>query len=194
LCLCSDAGSVKLLSFKNNEITPKYGIGIGYQLNKRWSIQTGIYASWKKYIAGPGDYNYKAGSYWTTVKMIKVDASCLVYDIPLTLRYDFIQKPSTIYFATAGLSSFIMKKEDYNYHYIRNNIYYQSKRSFTGNKAFLSEFNVSAGVEKKITSAVSLLAEPSVAIPLAGVGDGGVKLYSTALQLGLKYKPAKRRK
>lgn len=192
--LAADAGSVKLMSFKNNEITPKYGIGIGYQISKRFSVQTGFYASWKKYIAGPGDYIYKAGSYWTTVKMIKVDASCLVYDIPLTIRYDFIQRPSTAYFATAGLSSFIMKKEEYNYHYTRNNMYYQSQKSYTGNKAFFSVFNLSAGIEKRITPTLSLLAEPSVAIPLAGIGEGNIKLYSTALQFGIKYKPGKRKK
>ena len=192
--LGADAGSVKLMSFKNNEITPKYGIGIGYQISKRFSVQTGFYASWKKYIAGPGDYNYKAGSYWSTVKMIKVDASCLVYDIPLTIRYDLIQRPSTTYFATAGLSSFIMKKEEYNYHYTRNNMYYQSQKSYTGNKAFVSVFNLSAGIEKSITPALSLLAEPSVSIPLAGIGEGYVKLYSTALQFAIKYKPAKRKK
>ncbi len=190
----ADAGSVRISSFKHSGITPKYGIGIGYQVNKRLSVQTGFYASWKKYIAGPKDYNYKAGSYWTTVNMIKVDASCLVYDIPLTLRYDFIQKASTSYFATAGLSSFIMKKEEYNYHYTRNNMYYQSQKSYTGNTAFFSVFNLTAGVEKKITKEVSLLAEPSIAIPLAGVGEGSVKLYSAALQIGIKYKPAKRRK
>jgi len=192
--LGADAGSVKLLSFKNNEITPKYGIGIGYQINKRLSVQTGFYASWKKYIAGPRDYNYKAGSYWTTVKMIKVDAACLVYDIPLTIRYDFIQKPSTNYFVTAGLSSFIMKQEDYNYHYTRNGMYYQAQKSYTGNKSFLSVFNLSAGVEKSVTSVFALLVEPSIAIPLAGIGDGSVKLYSTALQVGIKYKPSKRKK
>jgi len=190
----ADAGSVKLLSFKNSGITPKYGVGIGYQVNKRISLQTGFYTSWKKYVAGPDDYNYKAGSYWSIVKIIKVDAECLVYDIPLTMRYDFIQRSSASYFATAGLSSFIMKKEEYNYHYTRNNMYYQSQKSYTGSKAFLSVFNLSAGVEKNITPAFSLLAEPSVAIPLAGVGDGSIKLYSTALQLGIKYKPAKRKK
>jgi hypothetical protein len=192
--IAADAGSVKFLSLKDSKIAPKYGVGIGYQLNKKLSLQTGFYASWKKYIAGPDDYNTKYGSYWSMVKIIKVDASCLVYDIPITLRYDFLQKPSTVFYATTGISSFIMKQEDYNYHYMHNNIYYVTPKTYTGNKNLFAVFNLSAGIEKKINSGFSLLAEPSVGIPLGGVGEGSVKLYNAALQLGLKYSPSKKRK
>lgn len=190
----ADAGSVKFLSLKDSKIAPKYGVGIGYQLNKKLSIQTGFYASWKKYIAGPDDYNTKYGTYWSMVQIIKVDASCLVYDIPITMRYNFLQKPTTVLYATTGISSFIMKQEDYNYHYKHNNMYYVTPKTYTGNKNLFAVFNLSAGVEKKITSSFSVLAEPSIGIPLGGVGEGSVKLYSTALQLGLKYTPPKKKK
>jgi len=73
-------------------------------------------------------------------------------------------------------------------------VYYQTTKSYTGNKTFLSQFNLSAGVEKSITPSLSLLVEPSLALPLAGVGEGSVKLYSTALQFGIKYNLPKRRK
>jgi hypothetical protein len=87
-----------------------------------------------------------------------------------------------------------MKQEDYNYHYMHNNIYYVTPKTYTGNKNLFAVFNLSAGIEKKISSSFSVLAEPSVGIPLGGVGEGSVKLYSTALQLGLKYSPSKKRK
>lgn len=189
-----DAGSVKLLSFENNKITAKYGVGIGYQLTKKISIQTGFYASTKKYIAGPGDYNPKAGSYWNMVQIVKVNAVCLIYDIPLTVRYDLIQKPSTVFYTTSGISSFIMKKENYNYHYFRNAVYNQSSWKYTGNKNIFAILNFSAGIEKKISPKFFILAEPSVSIPITGVGDGRVKLYSAALQLSVKYQPHKKHK
>lgn len=190
----ADAGSVKLLSFKNNKITAKYGVGVGYQINKKFSVQTGFYASRKKYIAGPGDYNPKQGSYLDTIQIIKVDASCLVYDIPLTLRYNALLKARTIYYVTAGISSFIMKKEDYYYHYLRNYIYDQSSWTYTGNKNLFAVLNFSAGIEKKLSPYVFIQAEPSVSIPLSGIGEGRVKLYSTALQLSIKYQPPKKHK
>ncbi len=192
--LGADVGSVKLLTFNNSKITPKYGIGIGYHLNKKISLQTGFYASRKKYIAGPDDYNPKAGSYWSQVSILKVDAACLIYDIPLTIRYDIVQRPTTSYYTTAGISSFIMKREGYDYHYLRNGNYYKANSTYTGNKNFFSVFNLSAGVEKKIGRNFYIQAEPSLSIPITGVGEGKVKLYSAALQIGLKYQPLKKHK
>ena len=186
----AEVSGVKPLIFTNSAITPRYGVGIGFQLNKKISVQTGFYAGRKKYIGGPGDYHPKPGSYWGMVDIKKVGASCLVYDIPVTVRYNIVQKSSFIFYGTAGLSSFIMKKEDYNYHYSYNNIYYVSNKAYTGNKNLFSMFTISGGVEKKLGTQFSFLAEPYLSFPLSGVGEGSVKLYSAGLQFGLKYSPS----
>lgn len=190
----ADVGSVHFLSFGNSKVSPKYGIGFGYQVSKKISLQTGFYASNKKYIAGPEDYNTKAGTYWSMVQIVKVDAACLVYDIPLTFRYNLLQKSKTGYYATVGLSSYIMKKEDYNYYYVRYNMPHEAAKTYTGNSKLFSVFNLSAGIEKKLSPAIYIQAEPSVGIPISGVGEGNVKLYSAALQVAIKYQPVKRKK
>lgn len=183
----ADFSSVKLFSFKNNPVVPRFGAGVGYRLNDRWSLQTGFYMSGKKYIAGPGDYKASAGSYLSSVDIIKVDANCLVYEIPLTVRYDFLRKQSMRLYSTAGLSSYLMKKEKYVYDFLYNSYPYQGKYDYTGNKSLFAVLSLSAGIEKNISSRISLLAEPIVNIPMGGVGEGKVKLYSTSLQLGVKY-------
>lgn len=190
----ADIGSVKLFSFNNSSLAAKYGIGIGYQLNNKWSVQTGFYAGRKKYAAGPNDYHAKEHSYWSYVQITKVDAVCMIYEIPIAVRYNFLRKASLSYYATAGLSSYLMKKEDYNYYYIRYNIPHEAYYSYTGNAHFLSTFSLSAGVEKKLSNTLSLQLEPSVSLPLSGVGDGKVKLFSTAIMVGVKYLPFKKRK
>jgi len=189
-----EVSSVRFLSSSGSAAVGKYGLGAGYQLGKRWAVQTAFNVSRKKYIAGAGDYNAKEGSYWSMVEIKKVDANCLVYEIPLALRYDVLQKNKFNLYATAGISSFIMKKEDYQYDYIRDNTFYQRSWTYTGNKNFLSVVSVSAGVETKLNNGFSLLAEPSVSVPVSGVGDGKVKLYSMGLQVGLKYQPFKKKK
>ncbi|MCP9750990.1 outer membrane beta-barrel protein [Ferruginibacter sp. HRS2-29] len=189
-----EASSVKFLSASGSTAVGKYGLGAGYQLSKRWAVQTGFNVSRKKYIAGAGDYNAKEGSYWSMVEIKKVDANCLVYEIPLTIRYDVLQRNKFNLYATAGISSFIMKKEDYQYDYIRNNTFYQRSWTYTGNKNLFSVVSVSMGVETKLRNGFSLLAEPSVSVPVSGVGDGKVKLYSMGLQVGLKYQPFKKQK
>lgn len=191
-----DAGNVKFLSLKNSAITVKYGIGVGYQLNKKISFQTGFYASQKKYIAGPEDYNTKNSPYWNYRNIVKVDANCLVYDIPLSIRYNFLLKPSTIYYTTAGLSTFIMKRENYGYYYTYtgSSTIYHKDYIYTGNKNLFAVFNFSIGIQKKLSPHFSILAEPSISTPLSGVGQGQVKLYATALQVALKYQLSTRHK
>lgn len=190
--LGADAGSVKLLSFKNSTIVPKYGIGIGYQFSRNLSIQTGFYIASKKYSAGAGDYHVKPGSYWDTYKLTSVDAVCKVYDIPISIRYDFAANGSVKYYAMAGLSSYLMKKEDYNYYYLRWGMPAEKYYTYTGNSHLFSNLNFSLGIEKKISGNLSLQVEPSVSLPISGVGDGKVKLYSASLIAGIKYLPFKK--
>ncbi|MEP6712244.1 MAG: outer membrane beta-barrel protein [Ferruginibacter sp.] len=189
----AEEGGVNLFSFKNSSLSPKYGLGLGYRLNNKLSVQTGFYRSRKKYLAGPDEYHTKQGSYLNMVKISRVDANCLVYEIPLSARFDFIRKPTTVYYATTGLSSYIMKREDYKYYFTNNNIPGQSAWTYRGNKNLFSILTLSAGIEKKINKNISIQAEPSVSIPLAGVGDGSVKIFSTTLQVGLKYQFLKKK-
>lgn len=188
----AEFSSTKFLTFKNSPVSARYGFGIGYKINKRVSLQTGFYASKKKYIANEGDYNFKTGSYYTMVKVTKVDADCIVYEIPVSVRYNVLQKKSFNIYTVAGLSSYIMKKEEYNVYFIKNNREMSYPWKYTGNKDFVSTLNLSAGAEKKITDKFSLQIEPIVSIPLKGVGEGKVKIFSTALQVGLKYFPFKK--
>jgi len=183
----ADASNVTLFSFNNSSVTPRFGVGIGYQINKRISVQTGFYAGRKKYIAGASDYNDAKDPYLSTVNINKVDANCLIFEVPIAVRYNFILRPKTTYYATAGLSSFIMKKEDYEYYYTANNNNYQISHSYTGNQNLFSITTVSVGIERKLSRAFSIQAEPSINIPIAGVGEGTVKLYSTDIQIGIKY-------
>jgi len=189
----ADIGSVKLFSFANSTVTSKYGLGIGYQFNNKLSVQTGLYVSDKKYSAGPADYHPKEDSYWNFVQLTGVDASCLVYEIPVSVKFNFINKPATAYYGMVGISSYIMKREGYNYCFNRNNIAYEKYWVYTGNKNLFSILSFAVGIEKQLSSKIALLAEPAISIPLSGVGDGSVKLFSTALQIGIKYRPSAKR-
>ncbi len=190
--LGAETNSTKLFSFKNSTITPRYGIAAGYQFNKRFSVQAGFFAGAKKYIAGPGDYTIKAGSYLSTVKIIEVDANCLVYEVPVTLQYNWLIKPTANYYASLGIASYLMKKEKYNYTYERYNTIYHYPYNYTKNSHLFAAVQVSVGVEKKLGKHFYLQAAPAVSIPLNGVGEGKVKIFTASVQVGLKYFPFKK--
>ncbi len=182
----------KLFSYGNTLLSGRYGVATGYEINKRLNVQAGFYAGRKKYTGGAADYHPKQGTYWSMVNIQQVNASCLVYDIPISLRYNFWKNKAFQWYAMAGISSYIMKKEDYYYYYTYSNMPYavhEKPYSYTGNKSLFSILNLSAGFERKISDRTSLIAEPYISLPLSGVGDGAVKLYSTGLQIGIKYHP-----
>ena len=183
----AEVSSVKLFSFKNNPVVPTYGVGLGYRFNNKWSVQTGLYASAKKYLAGPGDYKTEPGSYLSNVNLIKIDARCMVYEIPVTVQYYLLQHKAYELYAGAGLSSYIMKKETYDYDYMYFGYPYSGKSDFTGNKSFFAVLHLKAGMEKRFGRHLSALLEPVVHIPLGGVGEGKVKLYSMGMRAGLKF-------
>lgn len=187
-----DAASTKLLSLNNSNVTLKYGLGIGYQFNKRWSVQTGFYVANKKYGAGPADYTIKPGSPMGQYPLEKIKASCLVYEIPLSVRYNVVNNPSLVLYATVGASSYIMQKEKYDCFYRYYNNTYEHEWNYSGNRHFFSTASLSVGIEKPLSSKFSLLAEPSLGIPLSGVGDGKMKMYSAAALFGIKYYPFKK--
>ena len=189
-----EANTTKFLSLKNITLTPRYGVGLGYQVSNKLSIQTGLYASAKKYIAGPNDYTIKAGSPLLGVEIIMVDANCLTYEIPLSLQYNLVQNQSLNLYVSIGTSTYIMKKEKYDYTFSVANTIYQYPYDYTGNKHLFATFNFSFGVEKKINPNLFIQAAPNFIIPLGGVGEGSIKLFTTSLNLGVKYFPFKKNK
>lgn len=188
----AENSGTKLLS-GNGKTTAKYSVALGYSISKRLSVQAGVNAVHKIYSAPGTAYNPKAGTYLSRVKIIKLNANCMVYEIPVTVRYDFLQKNKMNYFATAGVSSYIMKSEDYDYYYIRNGAYLENPYSYNGNKHFLSVLNFSAGAERKLSNKLSVQIEPSISVPLKGVGDGRVKLFSAGINIGARYFPFRKK-
>jgi len=183
----AEGNGVKL--FSASKITARIGIGLGYQFNDRLSVQTGFYSSSKKYNAQGGDYKTKPGTYWNNVNIKDIEANCKVYEIPVSIIYNFKTGKKLNLFASAGISSYIMKKENYHLYYERYGNYYHAETFYKGNKNLFSVLRLSAGVEKRLNKSFTITASPGIAIPLAGVGDGEVKLYSTDISIGIKFFP-----
>jgi hypothetical protein len=163
------------------KIKTSLGAGIGYKISNRFTIRSGVYIGSKVYVAGSKDYNPPA-NFWNYYPNLKtIDADCRILEVPLTIDYNFGMKNKHSWFASAGLSSLFMKKEEYNYYfkppYTSQYIYY-SRTIENQNKHYLSVLDLSAGYTRKINSHLTLQAEPYYKIALKGVGYGKVKLNS----------------
>ncbi len=165
----------------------QYGLGVGYALSKRLTIRTGFFTSNKIYTADSGDYKTP----YTINKLQKVDANCLVYEIPLNLVYNFRSVKNHNWFISGGFSSYLMKKETYGYHYENSwgqPQYY--KRTYKNENAHIfSVINISGGYQYHFTDRFSFMAEPYVKIPASGIGVGKVKLNSAGVLFTVGFKP-----
>jgi hypothetical protein len=184
-----DVGAISISRI--GKLKAAYGVGLGYAFNNRISLQTGFYSARKIYSAGPNDYN--PPSWWWAYypSLEKVEADCKVYEIPLLVNYNFSVNKKRNWFGTFGLSSYIMKKEDYNYYYktatgqptTRNWVYNNE------NKHYFSVITLAGGYERKITNKFSVSLSPYIKLPWQGVGFGKVKLNSTGALLSANFKP-----
>lgn len=175
---------------KAGQWNAQYGIGISFRLSDRLAIRTGFYATRKIYSADSAHYHagFNTPLYY---KLTKVDADCAVYEIPVLLTYHFNTTGRHNWFAAAGASSLIMKKEDYVAQYeIAPGQTYSHPYSFVNeNRHLFSIIHISGGYQYHFSKRLGLMAEPYIKLPVAGVGYGKVKLSSAGILFSLRYSP-----
>jgi hypothetical protein len=165
-----------------------YGVGVMYSLSKKISLRTGFFAGRKVYTADP--YDYKS-NYSPPPTLQKIEANCLVYEIPLDVLYSFPKMKKHNWFVSGGLSSYLMKEETYDYvhKYPSGQVHYTTIEYKNENAHFFSVANLSGGYQYHFSDRFSLMAEPYVKIPLTGVGQGKVQLNSGGILFTGVFKP-----
>jgi hypothetical protein len=168
------------------------GAGAGYTFKEKITLRSGFYTAKKIYTASPKNYNLSplVSLYYPNLQ--KVEADCKIYEIPLSISYNFSSPKNSQLFATAGISSLIMKEEVYDYFYKYTPTSPTINHSYTyknENKHFFSLLTLSAGYQRKFGNRFSLMAEPYIKLPLGGVGEGQVKLNSAGVLLSFTVNP-----
>lgn len=177
---------------KAGELKPVFGIGAGLNLGSKFTLRTGFYTGRKVYSSSPGSYNPPPSFYIYYPYLEKVDADCKVYEIPLSLSYNFKQSAKGYWFTSAGLSSYLMKKETYNYTY-KYTPYGQSLNKEWSieneNNHFFSVLTLAGGYRRQLGKAAFIMVEPYLKLPLTGVGYGKVKLNSAGILFSIGIAP-----
>lgn len=166
----------------------KGGVLAEYSLSKRFSLISGVAVSNVKYKASGGEYN--PPQEWNYgVKPDQTTAVCVIVDIPVSLKSNLLNFDRSRIFATAGLSSYIMMNEDYQFQYDGNPAGLENSwNGATGTRHWFSNAAFSIGIEYDLSPTWSIRAEPHLKVPLKGVGWGGVELYSMGSFVSLNYR------
>jgi len=192
----TDAGGIT-----NDELGNNIGITVGYYLTNKLSINTGIFYSnkfywspghgtpnqpWSNYAGGTGI----VGSNAAPPAIENVNGACNMYELPLTLRYDFAHDEKTKFFVNGGLSSYFMIKQTYInfFHSANRPVAYKTVDDEQVNYWFdVAAF--SFGLETEIGKGFSFQAEPFFRIPLKDMGSQNLRLNTYGLMLSFRYTP-----
>lgn len=167
---------------RTGKVEGQYGVGIGYAVTNHLTVRTGLYAGRKVYTADSNSYNYgynSGGGY----RLYKIDANCLVYEVPVTVVYNFKGTETHNWFVSTGLSSYFMKDEKYVYNFKTSagQVASYDHQYKNENQHIFSILNLSGGYQYNFSKRFSLLAEPYIKLPVGGIGEGKVKLNSAGV-------------
>ena len=122
-------------------------------------------------------------------------ADAEMLEIPLNLRYDFSVTVSTLFFASAGVSSYLLTSENSGMYGTPWGYQTYQPSPSTGQHSYLfSAANLSLGVETGLSNSLSLLIAPYMKIPTRGIGFGQVQMSSVGINFALKFAPVISRK
>jgi hypothetical protein len=184
----------------NNQIGNNIGLTFGYYLTDKLSINTGIIYSNKFYWSDAHNYFFAqpanitpfayASSFAAPPPIDYINGSSNIWELPLTLRYDFAHHNKTKFFANAGLSSYFMMKQTYIYflHSGQRQLAYKIADNQQVNYWF-GAADISAGFEAEIGKGFSFQAEPFLKLPLRDMGTENLKLTSYGFLMTFKYAP-----
>lgn len=177
-------------SVKEQNLKTGWDLGLlgGYYANNRLSLETGVLIS-QKYYWTSGNYfsMEKLGpSMPSSTKIMEVDGSSKVIEIPLHIRYAVLQNSRRNIFSSAGFSSYILTREYNQYHTSANGSMQMMYGTYKNNRSyFASSLDLSIGYEQNLSKNKSIRLQPYIQIPVKGIGMGDLPVMSTGLRIAL---------
>lgn len=179
-----DVTTVKMQRF--SRVGYKAGIIAGYRINRKVAVETGLLWDRMYYYSNGENFSTKRINVPSNMKVLYVDGWCNMFEIPVNVRYFFSGRKKNSWYVNAGMSSYLMKKESYNYDYelygtpgTRNWSYKNSTNNL------FSVIHVGVGFERPAGRLGNIRVEPYVKIPTAGIGIGDLPVTSIGVNIGL---------
>jgi hypothetical protein len=177
-----DVSTVKFQSVKNTGYTA--GILLGYQLSKKLSIESGFLVDKKFYYTDGKDFSTQKLALYPNTTILNVTGNCFMFEVPINIKYNWTSTAKSNWFSTVGLSSYFMKKEDYDYSLETPPAWmpWSQPESYSNTSVnWFGVINLSGGYMHTLGKAGSLRVEPYLKIPVQGLGIGSLSVWSTGI-------------
>ncbi|WP_373552206.1 outer membrane beta-barrel protein [Haliscomenobacter sp.] len=174
------------LASVNADGSTAYGLNAGlafdYRIGRRWVFQASGQYLLKNYIADQREYVAPSGFWPTRSYPSSTEGTCDMLQWSVDLRYNWLAKPKFKSFISLGSSSWTILKEKYEFYYAKDYPGLIYDWSSGQNKNYwLSMAQMGIGIEKTIRPGLSLQLNWFAQMPLQGVGNGKVEIYSSGL-------------
>jgi hypothetical protein len=173
------------IHFKSAKPGATMGLIIGYAFNKKWSIESGLLWDTKRVYDDGSYFNPPGYSPTNGVTIVAVNGKSRLFEWPVNMKYTIIPGKHSL-FTTAGISSYFMRSENYDYEYVQNNQpgghNYLSYTNET--KDWFSVANFSIGYSHKLGNNGNIRVEPYLKLPIKNIGTGNMPVMSTGLNIG----------
>ncbi len=168
-----------------------FGLLAGYTLNKKFSIETGLFYTKQYYYVTGKYYNEFAGVNYAA----SLEGSRNAIEMPLTLKYNIICKPAGNFFIAAGISSYVGVSDKILIH-VMDSVHIPIPNHFDYGVTSLlpSYINISLGYEYKIGKFANIRIEPYFQIPLnSNTGNsfktqnsgGSIPVFNSGIHIGI---------
>ena len=198
LTIAPDFASVN--SVAGDKAGSSIGLTVDYMFAPHWYLNTGILATRRNYAArnldyhAPPDFYQQYNIYSSGLTIVK--GSFYMLEIPLNLRYDFTVAGNTLFFISAGSSSYLMTTENANlyWRHLSRDVCSSLDHLPSHGTNLFSTVNLSAGVETGLSNSFSLLVAPYMKLPTKKLGIGQVEMSSVGIDFTLKWAPVTSRR
>jgi hypothetical protein len=176
-----DVSTVKFQSVKSTGYTA--GALLGYQLTKKLSIESGFLLDKKFYYTDGKDFSTKKIYIIQNTSILNATGSCYMFEWPINVKYNWTSTQKSNWFSTLGVSSYFMKKENYDFTVESSGITWPTGWESYNNSSvnWFGVINLSGGYMHTLGKAGSLRVEPYLKIPVQGLGIGSLSVWSTGI-------------
>jgi Outer membrane protein beta-barrel domain len=171
-----------------NKIGVDIGATIGYNFTKKLSVETGLFYSKKQYYS-KGEYFSMAkvaSSMPANMELLSLNGTTNILEIPLSIKYKFLNKLNASYYASLGVSTYLLANESNDYVAMINGTKQNMQGNYNNNETYFNAtINFSVGYEHKIFKKATLKIEPYIQIPTRQMGVGLLPVSSAGIHFGI---------
>ncbi len=176
--------------FKDSKAGWSVGTRFGYQFADKFEISAGLAYSRKIYKGAGVEYSMDGGWYLDIAPM-SMDAKCDVIEIPIGFSYYINGFRNNGFFVDLGMSSYMLHSEWYGFNYehalVSRPERYKEVIEEDENTHLVGVGRFAIGYQKVLSNKTSVQIAPYLQFPLTGIGAGQVNLYSSGVQIAVKF-------